>query len=350
MGFWADFWNGPDAETPLPVVSPYQDPTALSPAVVVAEALQLELSNLPMNRSQAIQIPAVARARNLIAGAIAPLPLVALNASGKVAVQPTFLYRSSTLEDPYQRMLWTIDDLIFRGVSLWAVQRGANTSGLAHAPILDAVRVPLDRWQIRNGRIEVDGKPVDSDDVVLFNGPTNGILIDARDSLRAAQAVESAFVSRARNPLPLTVLEHAPGNTTALEPQEVTALLEAWKTARKNPDGAVGYLPPGIVLNTPGTDAESLLESARNAGRVDIANHMGLPVSLIDGGIAESSLTYRNAVGEVSRFYGDLEFYMDPIQHRLSQDDVVPRGTRVRFDLSEFTTPAPDVTGVPTED
>lgn len=349
MGIWRDFWLGPDAETPLPVVSPYQ-PDSLSPAVVIAEALQLELSGLPMNRAQAIQIPAVSRARNLIAGAIAPLPLVALNGSGKLSAQPTFLYRSSTLEDPYQRMLWTVDDLIFRGVSLWAVERGAKTNGAAHAPVLDAVRVPLDRWSIRNGRIEVDGKVVDSEEVILFNGPTNGILNDARDSLRAAQAVEAAFVSRARNPLPLTVLEHAPGNTTPLTPEEVTALLEAWKTARKNPDGAVGYLPPGLTLTTPGTDAETLLESARNAGRVDIANHIGIPVSLLDGGIAESSLTYRNAQGEVSRFYGDLEFWMDPIAHRLSQDDVVPRGTRVRFDLSEFTTPAPEVTGVPTED
>ncbi|WP_186329338.1 phage portal protein [Agrococcus jejuensis] len=350
---------GGKGSSTLPVVAPWQDASTLSPAIAAAEALGIALSSAPLNRAAAIQVPAVARSRNLIVGAGAPLPLRALDANGVARTQPTFLYRSNSLENPYDRMVWTLDDLLFHGLSLWALERGARTSGSAHGPILDAVRVPWDRWQIRNGQIEVVVKPgggmevVDAEDVLLFNGPTNGLLNDARDTLRAAQAIEAAYVDRAQNPIPITVIRHQQGSEVVLEQDEVTGtdgVLTQWREARRQPGGTIGYLPPGLQMETPGHDAQALLQDARNAVRIDVANHVGLPVALIDGGVAEDSMTYRNAQGEVSRFYGDLKFWLDPIQHRLSMDDVVPRGQRVRFDLSEFDTPAPEPTGVPTED
>ena len=340
------------------IASPYSDASHLEPAVVIAEALGLELSRLPLGRQAAIQIPAVARSRNLLVGAIAPLPLVALDVNGKVAKQPSFLSRSNSLENPYDRMAWTIDDLLFHGLSLWAVERGAKSNGAAHGPILDAVRVPRDRWKIQDGQILVQTdprggfEPVDSEDVVLFNAPTNGLLSDASSTLKAAQAIEAAYVSRARNPIPLTVIRHTSTATSAdqLTEAEATKVITTWKNARRSEDGAVGYLPPSLQLDTPGTDAVDMLQEARNAVRIDIANHANIPVSMLDGAVSESSLTYRNAQGEVSRFYGDLNFWLDPIQHRLSMDDVVPRGQRIRFDLSAFDSPAPEPTGVPTED
>ncbi|GAA2172425.1 hypothetical protein GCM10009846_10310 [Agrococcus versicolor] len=333
--------------------------TSLSPAVAIAEALGLELSKLPLGRESAIQIPAVARSRNLIIGAGAPLPLVALDATGTVKRQPSFLHRmGQVVENPYDRMAWTIDDLVFHGVSLWAVERGARTGGSVHGPILDAVRVPFDAWQIRAGKIEVrlapgsPMEPVDAADVLLFNGPTGGLLRDARETLRAAQAIERAYVDRAQNPIPLTVIRHqtGAGSSDALTVEEAQDVLAVWRNARRGEGGAVGYLPPTLVMDTPGTDAQALLQDARNAVRIDIANHVGIPVAMLDGGVAEESMTYRNAEGETSRFYRDLMFWLEPIQQRLSMDDVVPRGQRVRFDLSAFDTPAPAPTGVPTED
>lgn len=347
--------NGGDTDALLS--SPFSD-VELPPAVVLAEALGLELSLLPMDREAAIQIPAVGRSRTLLATSVAPLPLLALDGNGKVAKQPTFLYRSNGLENPYERLLWTVDDLLFHGLSLWAVERGAKTAGSAHGPILDAARVPFGRWSVKNGEILVritptsEPVPVPADQVILFNGSTNGLLREARDTLRAAQAIERAYVDRARNPIPITVIRHTntSGDQAQLEEEEVKGLLANWKAARSAPDGAVGYLPPGLQMDTPGTDVQVLLMEARNAVRIDVANHVGIPVALLDGGVSEESMTYRNAQGETSRFYRDLAAYMDPIAHRLSMDDVVPRGQRIRFDLSAFDTPAPAPTGVPVED
>lgn len=335
------------------VSSPFSD-VQLAPAIVLAEGLGLDIPRLPLNRETAIQLPAVNRARTLLTTTVAPLPLEALDASGKVAKQPTFLYRSNSLDNPYNRMLWTVDDLLFFGMSLWVVERGAKTNGSAYGPILDAERVPMGKWRLVSGEVEVlNGatyvKP-DESEVILFTGATHGLLREAAPSIRAAQAIEQAYVSRAQNPIPMTVLRHTTGHTEEMEPEEVQNLLTAWKEARRSPDGAVGYLPPGLQIDTPGTDVESLLMAARNAVRIDIANHVGIPVSLLDGGVAEESMTYRNAQGEVSRFWRDLNAWIDPIQHRLSMDDVVPRGQRIRFNLSAFDTPAPAATGVPVED
>ena len=46
----------------------------------------------------------------------------------------------------------------------------------------------------------------------------------------------------------------------------------------------------------------------------------------------------------------DLALYMTPITARLSQDDVVPAGNRVAFDLADFTGKAPSLTGPVRED
>ena len=71
---------------------------------------------------------------------------------------------------------------------------------------------------------------------------------------------------------------------------------------------------------------------------------------MLDGTMGIDSLTYTTTAGEKNSFYEfDLPFWTDPLAARLSLDDVVPRGTRIRFDLySEYNQPAS--TGVRVED
>jgi len=42
--------------------------------------------------------------------------------------------------------------------------------------------------------------------------------------------------------------------------------------------------------------------------------------------------------------------WFEPIEARLSQDDVVPRGQRVRFDRGDIAAPTPSPTGPTVED
>ena len=94
-------------------------------------------------RAEAMQVPAVARGRALIAGLLGRHPLACYDAAA--VIQPDdapWLTATSTNQSPRTRNLWTFDDLIFGGLSLWAVSRGAGDQ------ITDAIRVNPGLWSV----------------------------------------------------------------------------------------------------------------------------------------------------------------------------------------------------------
>jgi phage portal protein BeeE len=77
----------------------------------------------------------------------------------------------------------------------------------------------------------------------------------------------------------------------------------------------------------------------RNASRIDIANFFALPASLIDGSLSTASLTYSTQEGRRNEVYDySIPYWCRPIEDRLSQDDVTPSGTSIKFDFSSLLT------------
>jgi hypothetical protein len=78
---------------------------------------------------------------------------------------------------------------------------------------------------------------------------------------------------------------------------------------------------------------------------------MNLPASLLEGSQSTATLTYSTSEGKRNELFDySLPFYADPIEEAFSLDSVVPRGTRVRFDFSDFIAAAASPTGPITED
>jgi len=144
-------------------------------------------------------------------------------------------------------------------------------------------------------------------------------------------------VKAASTPIPAVVLQ----NTTddQLTDDEIADLLNQWRVARRDPEGAVAYLPSGLELQTPGAQVSAdILEGARNAAAVDIARLVGVPAVAIDAGPTAQGLDYRNvnqATGLQLPLYG-LQPYADTVDWRLSMDDVTPRGTRIALDTTSM--------------
>ena len=113
---------------------------------------------------------------------------------------------------------------------------------------------------------------------------------------------------------------------------------------------AVGFVPYGITAKFPNAiDDSAMFIQGRNAVRLDIANQTNIPASLLDGSTATASLTYTTAEGQRSSFHEQtIRYWTAPLEHRLSMDDVMPRGQRVRFDITYQTQQAPD--GEPSDD
>jgi phage portal protein BeeE len=121
---------------------------------------------------------------------------------------------------------------------------------------------------------------------------------------------------------------------------------------RRSPDGGVMYVGGGIKATAvPINDDSSLYIQARNALRIDLANHLNLPVALLDGSPATASLTYSTGEGKRSEFDDlSVDYWTTPIQAAFSQDSVVPRGTRIRFDFASRYAATNAPTGAPTLD
>ena len=104
-----------------------------------------------ISRKEAMTIPAVAKARQILVSTIAKYPLVALEGNENVTTQHAWLQDTDSEVSPWHRMAWTIDDLMFFGWSLWGVERDAD------GQILRADRCPIERWQIDvDGVIRID--------------------------------------------------------------------------------------------------------------------------------------------------------------------------------------------------
>lgn len=289
-----------------------------------------------VTRSQAMRVPAVAKARHILCNHLSRTPLRALQGEDLLAEQPSWLYRTDGVISPWHRMAWTVDDLLFSGWCLWIVARGADRT------ILTAERMPPEWWRFTaEGDIELMN-PVsggwylaNADDVLLIPGPGEGLLETASGTIRAALGLEKAWSGRVRNPIPATELHQT--DDVVLTDDEIDGLIEDYVKARQDPDGAIVYTPYNIEMKTHGEAKADLFENARNAVRIDVANFTGLPGAALDGSLATASLTYVTQDGKRTELADALDLYAGAIAGRLSQDDAVPRGTRVRFDFTDTT-------------
>lgn len=323
--------------------SPWADSSGLAQALVANDIY--DLPDLPLGRLEALTVPAVFKARAIYHSLIGPRPLRCYSRDGSLRPdQPAWLYRSDSGISPQARTKATLDDFFFNEASVWVVKRGAEKQ------ITDAVHLPYDRWRTnKEGHVEIDGTEVPDDQVLYFPAPGPGILITAARSIRGSIAVDKAVIDRVANPIPLQVLHEKEENGVTTEERDET--LEVFRLARRSPGGSTGFLSAKFDLETYGEDTVSLFEEGRNAFRIDIANHFNLPVSLLDGSVAEASLSYSTQEGDRNEVFDySVGYWADPIPERLSLDDVTPRGTTIRFDFTDFLNPTASPTGPQNQD
>lgn len=316
------------AGSPL-VASPWSPNPSHLNQVVWPDLLGME--NMPMTRATAMTIPSVARSRQLIVGTAGRLPLIAYGADGKpLADQPRWLTNTRGMVSPFLRLLWTADDLLFHGFSLWRVERGAA------GQILNADRVDFDRWNFDTvGNVEVDGKQVSEKDHILIPGIHEGVLVFGARAIRQYINLLASADRAASNPS--AYLELHDTSEAMMTDEEIDALVARWSAARRGANGGVAYTNASIELKEHGTHQEHLLLQGRNAAAVDIARVMGIPAALIDAQAQSGSLTYETTQSRAAEFidYG-LAPLLAAISSRFSQDDMTPRGTKIGFALEEF--------------
>lgn len=319
--------------------------------IVAADVFGTEAS--PVTRAEAMRVPPISNARWLICTPLSRHPLKAYKGDVELETQPGWLQRTAGQVPPQFRMLWTFDDLIFHGYSLWSVRRGAA------GQILDAERVPLDGWNFNEAwEIEVDGKVAGLHDVILFTSPQDPLLEAAQVTIRAAGNIEESWAARVRDPIPVMQLKQTedvdledadPEDPDSID--EVQEIINDYIEARRTRTGAITYTPYGFDLVPLGTATPELYIEGRNAVAIDVARFTALPASLLSASPVAASLTYSTQETGRSDFQDySLVGWAMAIEARLSMDDVVPAGQSVKFDLTWLTSPQTPSTGPTVED
>lgn len=321
----------------LTVRSPWVDSSNLA-RVALADMAGMQITGI--SRLEAMSVAPVARGRGLICGHLSGLPLTLWDAATNTKVEtPAWFGSTRSLLSPRLRLAWTLDDLIFTGLSLWAVERDGSGA------VTDALRVPRDQWHPDPDTlgVVVNGQPVtDARSVVLFEGLQEGLLTIAAGDVRGSLDMSKAWRQRVAAPIPNVALKQTDQNAE-LDPEEIDELVLDWEAARSA--GGTAFVPYGIEAEALGQVVADLYIAGRNGSRLDLANYLQVPASMLEGSQSTASLTYSTQEGRRSDFIDScLTYWATPIEARLSQDDVTPDGTTVRFDFgSLLALPAPPV-------
>lgn len=341
--------------TPAPqLASPWADRSALETVTLANILGTTDPALLPLTRAEAMAIPAVSRARTILATTLARLDLVLVGPDGQpsTSASTTLIAQPDPNQPRYIQLLWTVDDLIFSGVSWWLVTaRYAEDNRPRYA-----VRILPGGVELHDGgRVTVYGKPANPRDLIRIDGPHEGILTFASRSLRMAASLERSAAKFADNPVAHTELHQT--DDTPMPKADKDALIAAWVAARKGANGGVAFTTRNVQVIEHGSAPEHLLTAGRNAQAIDSARHIGVPADAIDASPEKASQTYANRemrLGVLVDF--GLAAYGSAITARLSMPDITPAGHQVAFDYDGITatsdddpdTSAPKAAAVPT--
>ena len=286
------------------------------------------------NRAEAMSVPTIAGALGVIQ-TISSLPMHTRNeATGEKVQQPRVINQPDPRIQGSVFWGWIISDLFFHPAAYaYVMDRYADTGKIRAMERVAPERVSI--TTNANGTeieaYEIDGTPVDANNLVVFANTQEGLLARAGRTIRAAAALEKAAMNFAVEPIPQMVLR---SNGTSLPPDRIAKLLSSWRTARANKSTA--FLNADVVLEKLGFDPKSIqLNEARNYVSLELSRACGIPAYFTDS--QQSSFTYSNALDK-RRDLVDFAFrnYMSVIEQRMSFADFTPAGNRVSFDLDDF--------------
>ncbi|HUG50384.1 MAG TPA: hypothetical protein VLZ78_05245 [Terrimesophilobacter sp.] len=359
MGFFRDLFLGPAASAVTGGLLSWYSPQDSIHSMFVADALPVAPD--AVTRDTAFRVPAVDRAHDVICSVIADMPWVAYDGTRMVRdaetgeleptrleQQPEWLTNTKTGIPPYDLRWAVTSDLFMHGWAAIGFELGAD--GLP----TDALHIPKALWSIKDGTIQVnaqiDARYRQRVVPIRLGYGKNGMMVDALDDIKAARTIADAYRDRIENPIAHTTLTVEGDKWDGWSWSEREEMRQFWITGRAAKGGAVAMKPSWITADMSGQLPTDLFESGRNANRLDLANHAGLPASMLEGvrqggsgGGTEMRYTgVQNGAQRSEVWDFGVRKYAGAIAARLSLDDVCASGHLIRLDTSRFlATPAP---------
>jgi hypothetical protein len=284
-----------------------------------------------VSRHDAMSVPSVARARNLICGTVASIPLEYYKTStGEVIAPPRWIKQLSKNQPSFVTLTWIVDSLLFYGVAyLLVTERYAEDGRPASFEWVANSRITFttDLEGIMVTQYYMDLKPIDMNDIVTIQGFDEGVIDRGSRTIQAAIDVEKAAALNSAQNQPAGFLK----NTGAdLPPNEVQGLISAWKRARLS--NSTAYLTSTLDYNPVSFSPKDMMynDAIQNLS-TQIARTMNVPAYYLSAD-QNTTMTYANVQDERKQFYAlSIEPYVQAIQARFSMDDISTSGHEVKF-------------------
>jgi HK97 family phage portal protein len=302
-----------------------------APQVMGENIFSLNSAIMPrITRKEAMSVPSVARARNLICGTVASIPLEYYKTStGEVIAPPRWIKQLSKTQPSFVTLTWLVDSLAFYGVAYLLITerysedgRPASFEWIAN----NRVTFTTDVEGIMIKQYYMDAAPIDMNDIVTIQGFDEGVLERGARTIQAAVDVERAAALNSAQPQPAGYLKNSGAD---LPPAEVQGLLAAFKRARQN--NSTAYLTSTLDYSPVSFSPKDMMyQDAIRSLSTQVARMMNVPAYLLSS--EDNTMTYSNVQDERKQFYSlSIEPYIQAIQTRLSMDDISTSGHEVRF-------------------
>lgn len=284
-----------------------------------------------VSRREAIQVAAVKRSRDLIAGSLGQLPLQVVKRD--LTTDPT-----SWLQQPEESvprsvtMTALVEDMLFEGRAWWRVIAFDWRGYPARVKRLKPHQVSVDEDQ---GKVYVDGKHVPDGELIRFDSPNDALLVAGARAIRQCLILDQAAQRYAEGAPPGDYFTPA-GDVDPFDSDEElqTQLLDPWATARRK--RATAFIPAAVNYHTSTFNPEQLeLAAQRQHAVLEVARLAGVDPEEL--GVSTTSRTYANQFDRRKAFLDfTLGAYRAAVEDRLSMGDVTPGGSVVRYDLDAF--------------
>lgn len=285
-----------------------------------------------ISKAEAMRVPAVKRARDLICSA-AQWTLKVYDPTGK----PDTVFSPNLTQQPEPGIAPPItwarvieDMLLFERGWLKVLHKGW------HGRVADVRRLEADTITVQPDYVHYDHGSAkvwpDVPGLIRIDSPNSGLL-DGSPAIRACIALDRATLNYVDGAPPIDYFTPAEGDVVPDE-DDVIDFLNEWAEARRKRGTA--YVPAALQYNTGGWDPQKLqLREAREFAITEVARLTGIDSE--DLSVSTTSRTYFNSQDRRRRFLEDVVGpYMGAIEARLSMDDITPHGYTVAFDTSDF--------------
>lgn len=295
-------------------------------------------------RQIAMKVPTISRARDLMASVIGCLDLEMYrdvwngNELEAVPLAPrSWLSNIDPMVTNNFILSWTFDDLFFYGRAFWFIKsRTADGYPASFERLPASMITTADQagpvWFGPSNQIYFNGLPIESENVVQFLSPVQGLLYTSADAITTALKLEDSARKNAESAIPAGVLRQVSGEP--LSAQELADMASAFNRARMtNQTAALNeYLTYEATTATPD---KMLLIDSRDFQARELCRAANIPNYL--AGIDQGSYQYTTSQGAREDLYlFGAKAFIDCIAQTLSRDQILPHGTYIKFDVEAY--------------